>query len=240
MVAGRAQHPLRFGAGVRRDRRPRQGPEGARRRAVRGRLVAGRPACRRRERGERPRPDHRCGRAERLHRRRGRRHAHGARAPAWSSKNQVAYLEDQDLAIYTFGARPATRNLGIESQGGLEWSPDGRLLAYESNGSNWVYDTKGKDSWQLIGNASEPAFSPDGRRIAYVRALTVVNTEIFIARSGGSSEHRIPRNPGTDVSPRWQPAPSSARSPTVVRRRRGRSRRVPGGRVEEALTPARP
>ena len=91
-------------------------------------------------------------------------------APAWSSRNQVAYLEDQFLAIYTFGARPATQSLGIESQGDLDWSPDGRLIVFSDNpgGSSDLYLMRGDGTGvrRLTWSAhdeTDPAWSPSAR-----------------------------------------------------------------------------
>jgi Tol biopolymer transport system component len=82
---------------------------------------------------------------------------------------------------------------------------DGRLLAYEAGGSIWVYDATTRRRRLLIRNASEPAFSPDGGRIAFIRDVTKTNSEIFVARSDGSGERRITDTPGADDDPSWQP-----------------------------------
>jgi Tol biopolymer transport system component len=130
-----------------------------------------------------------------------------AEAPAWSSKGEIAWLADQQLAFTPVGMPKQTRYTEVFTGYGLDWSPDGRLLAYDGGpgGSISVYDTKTKRSHLLIRDASQPAWSPDGRRIAYVRNVTKSNTEIFVARSDGSGEHKITSNPGLDISPSWQP-----------------------------------
>jgi TolB protein len=127
--------------------------------------------------------------------------------PSWSPEGPIAYLDDSTVSLYVFGRHPPTRSLGFGANEAarLEWSPDGRLLAYEAGDDIWVYDTRTKRRRRLIANASDPAFSPDGRRIAYVRHVTKTNTEIFVARSEGSGEKKITANPGADVDPSWQP-----------------------------------
>ncbi len=125
--------------------------------------------------------------------------------PAWSPKGTLAYLADGYVALHAVDAHPATRYLHFSADGGLEWSPDGRLLAFDRNGSIWVYDTGTKHSRRLVANASEAAWSPDGGRIAFVRDVTRTNPEIYVARSDGSGAKRITVNPGFDAAPSWQP-----------------------------------
>jgi Tol biopolymer transport system component len=47
-------------------------------------------------------------------------------------------------------------------------------------------------------NASQPAFSPDGKRIAFIR-----NGDLFIMNSDGTGQKRILESPGTDSHPSW-------------------------------------
>ena len=82
---------------------------------------------------------------------------------------------------------------------GLEWvsdpqiSPDGRRVAYVRNGMDvmtdgkwsrlWLIDTDGGENVPLTGrdiNESNPAWSPDGSRIAFASKSTA-GTEIYVA-----------------------------------------------------------
>jgi len=81
-----------------------------------------------------------------------------------------------------------------------------KVARLRGGNSIWVYDMTTKRRRQLIARAFGPAFSPDGRRIAYVRAVTKTNTEIVVARVAGSGERKITANPSADVDPSWQPA----------------------------------
>jgi len=51
---------------------------------------------------------------------------------------------------------------------------------------------------------SEPAWSRDGTRIAFVRAMDG-NPEIYVVNANGSNESRLAFDPGVDVSPDWSP-----------------------------------
>lgn len=59
---------------------------------------------------------------------------------------------------------------GIEADshvGGLEWSPDGTRLAFDSGNGTYVVNADGSGLSHRIVNAWNPHWSPDGSRIAY-------------------------------------------------------------------------
>ena len=47
---------------------------------------------------------------------------------------------------------------------------------------------------------SDPAWSPDGRKIAFVR-----NCEIYVMNADGSGQTNLTRNPARDFAPAWSP-----------------------------------
>ncbi|MEN3328035.1 MAG: TolB protein [Acidobacteriota bacterium] len=51
---------------------------------------------------------------------------------------------------------------------------------------------------------SEPAWSRDGKRIAFVRG-TNGNPEIYVVNVDGSNESRLTFDPGIDMTPNWSP-----------------------------------
>ena len=50
-----------------------------------------------------------------------------------------------------------------------------------------------------------PAWSPDGRRIAFARHRARQAADIFVMRADGSGVHRVVRSPGIDRCPAWSP-----------------------------------
>ena len=111
------------------------------------------------------------------------------------------------------------------------WSPDGRQIAFVNNVSTglpgpgaagskddseiYVMNADGSGTRRLthnVGYDGEPAWSPDGRKIAFQskrRAVRGVvggrNGEIYVMNADGSGKRNLTRNPAQDGSPSWSP-----------------------------------
>ena len=111
-------------------------------------------------------------------------------APAWSPDGQqLAFLRDD--AIYLIPALggverklvqlpPGSLFLNLSAPTSISWSPDGRFLAFNSAADGapaiWIASTESGE-YHTASNPpkgyymeSSPAFSPDGRTLAYIRA----------------------------------------------------------------------
>jgi eukaryotic-like serine/threonine-protein kinase len=112
-------------------------------------------------------------------------------APAWSPDGQrLAFLRDS--AIYLIPALGGVERkllqmprgslfLNLSASTSISWSPDGRFLAFNSAEDGaaaiWIASTESGEV-RKISNAPKgyymelsPAFSPDGRTLAYIRAM---------------------------------------------------------------------
>ena len=111
------------------------------------------------------------------------------------------------------------------------WSPDGRQIAFVNNvryrapgawaarskddSEIYVMNADGSGTRRLthnVGYDGEPAWSPDGRKIAFQskrRAVRGVvggsNGEIYVMNADGSGKRNLTRNPAQDGSPSWSP-----------------------------------
>ena len=100
------------------------------------------------------------------------------------------------------------------------WSPDGHRIAYTSKEDTdtifgyeiWVIDADGSNLVQLTPDyaeadsvsASRPAWSPDGRRIAYNSNLDG-STDIWVMDANGDNPVNLTANPESEFSPSWSP-----------------------------------
>lgn len=102
------------------------------------------------------------------------------------------------------------------------FSPDGSTLAVESFGYRAVdgvvaIDLRSHHVSRLAPNASEPTYSPDGTRLAFVR-LKIRRfelpkpdrpvSELWVARADGSGAKRLLRRKGFISFPSWDPSSS--------------------------------
>jgi len=143
--------------------------------------------------------------------------------PAWSPDGtRIAFvLISKDLEqIYTMNAdATAVEALTPADVKTIHpnWNPDGKSLAYctdddlkppkKNPAEIYSIDLATRKINKLIegGVNTYPAWSPDGRKIAFRRMLGENNSEVFVANSDGSDALNLTNDPAFDGWPSWSP-----------------------------------
>ena len=143
--------------------------------------------------------------------------------PRWSPDGKrLAFISEQEGGPEVFlmdaNGERATRitfNATQDILGG--WSPDGEWLVYYSEGTIeerglWLRNPDGVNLVRLTtGKDREPAWSPDGKHIAFVR-WDGGNADLFVMRElsdgtwqDGVEVTRLTQHEADDMSPNWSP-----------------------------------
>jgi Tol biopolymer transport system component len=157
----------------------------------------------------------------------------GAYSPAWSPRGTIAFVNDDDQyltpvpptdGIYTIRPDGSRQRLLIRDRynagapASPDWSPHGGRIAFAfADGTDpdiHVADATGRRNRRLTWRGgTEPAWSPDGKYIAFVR-----DYDLYVMRSNGRGLRRVVDAPDEDPdhpdrkwtelsSPSWQPLP---------------------------------
>ncbi len=81
---------------------------------------------------------------------------------------------------------------------GYRWSPDGRAVLVSGGDDLWLYDAVANSIKRLTSDRDKeefPSFSPDGKRIAFVR-----KNDLFVIELDGRRETRLTRDGGEQIS----------------------------------------
>jgi TolB protein len=90
-----------------------------------------------------------------------------------------------------------------------DWSPAGDWIVYRSNPADsdghagiWRMRSDGSDNEPVASTGSDPSFSPNGKRIAYVSAD---GSTIYTTSLRGGTKHRVVRDASVKTSPVFSP-----------------------------------
>lgn len=139
---------------------------------------------------------------------------------------------DGDIDIWTVrpnGSDPINLTASSPAIDALaSWRADGRKIAFQSdrvtatnpNGrfQIFVMNADGSDPTQItftdLNNNDDPAWSPDGRKIVFVRHMNMVpedpdpgvdNHDVWTMNADGSNQRNLTNDPAEDNRPNWSP-----------------------------------
>ena len=158
--------------------------------------------------------------------------AAGSDATTPGPNGLIVYMREAHGHFRLFTIRPDGRKetqitRGTADAGTPDWSPDGKLIAFgyetpPANGSVALISPAGTGLRLLTPTGADPppkghvwngnpAFTPDGQQIVFVRNQGPADSGIWIMRTDGSGLRRLTRNPfvrnwdGGDLAPAVSP-----------------------------------
>jgi serine/threonine protein kinase/Tol biopolymer transport system component len=130
---------------------------------------------------------------------------------------QIAFRSDRDGGgIFVMGATGESVRRLTSSGYDPRWSPDGKHIAYATEGVDdpysrltrselWTADVESGAATRLLeGDAVQPSWSPQGGRIAFW-ANTGGQRDIWTVAASGGKGVAVTSDPATDWAPEWSP-----------------------------------
>ncbi len=134
----------------------------------------------------------------------------GAASPDGTRVYAVGSQKRGEVMQFNATAGEFTRFGSGLSADGVEFSPDGRWIAYVAypEGTLWRSRPDGTDKVQLTASPATcylPRWSPDGRRIAVMVRAPGAGWKVQILPSGSGAAEVLLPGPGPEADPNWSP-----------------------------------
>jgi Tol biopolymer transport system component len=157
------------------------------------------------------------------------------RRPLWSpDRSKLAFVRNI-VELWVMSADGSNRvrltNRLADGISDFRWSPDGSMIAFESNDAMvecqldgvpsmcplpqiWTVRPDGSEVTKVV-DGSDPSWAPDGRRIAFT-----ADDQIQVVNADGTGGQTLTNEPGGAFQPVWSPAGGRIAFVTLVQRAR--------------------
>ncbi len=124
----------------------------------------------------------------------------------------MEFVQFYPTALGRFGNRLLMYEALVSNAGAVLLNADGENIAFASDRTGsfqiFVMSPDGSNQVQLTftpGNHLYPAWSPDGRQLAYSSDEQGMYYDIYVMQADGSDAVNVTQSPGTDHAPSWSP-----------------------------------
>jgi Tol biopolymer transport system component len=145
-------------------------------------------------------------------------HTLGGGAPSWSPDGALIAFDSSHGAgpsrIFTVGPAGQSRTALTDGPDDStpDWSPDSSRIVFARHGQIWTMRADGTQPKKLNGHGIEPAWAPNGKRIAFVRRIDRAgfgkSFAVFVMDANGSHVQQLTlkgKGKENDHRPAWEP-----------------------------------
>lgn len=138
------------------------------------------------------------------------------RYPAWTPKGQVTYHTSNHRCYWVETGKPDKPFLDdLWPIRDIAWSPDGAKIAFSrfrtdlvDSANLWIADAAGGKERMITHEAGiqyQPAWSPDGKWIAYIGGHGYGTYELYVVSEDGTERRQLTQNRTHEFLPAWSP-----------------------------------
>src|SRR4051794_9341968 len=115
--------------------------------------------------------------------------------PQWSRQDRIAFVSSDIYSVAPDGSGLTQVTRSVSNIDALSWSADGSELAYGASVRNvdtiFIVNADGSNTRSIATIAETPAFSPDGKHLAWAARDSLGNATLVVANADGSSPRTI-------------------------------------------------